>query len=842
MLKKRIVREGSSLKSTFSRNPTQLERFYQLRQLLQKKEAPALPFPNPVVTTEASSLISGKNVLSIKNSSPPSPVILTNDSLKVTKSTKQRLTIRSSTEFLNDRPFALNIARSRASYYNKTDIIKLDDFNASSTPRIIKSMISCKGSKSCSLDKSVKSNNGSEPPLYITSNSREKDARDAIKRLKSSRKFSATYSSPKEPLPLSAMISVSTLSNSHTNNLTTKSQKSSLHTEDETDIDTTNSLYLADNESEIKVLDYNSILSITKDNSHSRVDIKYSSEEKLLKQCTTIHSARYLMMDTNKTLNTPKNTSSNSENPECKIKYSWQDVTSWVPPSQKNKITCNTEENNKNHRQSDKMNLSCKIKYSWQIVGTSTQTSQTLIQTLLSENDCNFGVYNEVMPYDLKKNEQKVRCSIKYSWEIIGISTQTSLVKDDFDKDYWKGTIITPSEQYHERKINFWQDNAEERIKSYGSNGLYKIKYIILNNEATQTFTEKENQTDLTDCRATYSWQNLIRKHLQPKDYFKSNVWKENVSEDKCVLEDTITIKSKNKENCNLDEDNVEKKEKNLGTKLMMSIEGNNLKQAFKNDSVNNLTMCNGNLHNAINNTEVEAPGLQRESQLTEMEVPEENAVCELFKSNVNIMKRPIVKNATSELSLHQSGYNSVIIEEAYSLKENDLIEAKTMAENIFEEPIERNIQFQENISIVEDDFSKTVPKMPATAITIDKSIPEKNITQEQCETEHLSCSNKNSIHKLKKNVDSKVKNIETCELQELFNAEPNYEEKIIENNTILQQTMPTIKNFKLCNNYDSVDSALVNEIEKVAPEFRLTVEPKQSENVTVYVKLPCDT
>ncbi|XP_066595662.1 putative leucine-rich repeat-containing protein DDB_G0290503 [Prorops nasuta] len=112
-------------------------------------------------------------------------------------------------------------------------------------------------------------------------------------------------------------------------------------------------------------------------------------------------------------------------------KYSWQDVKNWVPPSKK-----------KNSTDVDFTEIDverCKVKYSWQIIGVSTQTSEKLLKSVLNTS-CESN-------YDSNENLSQYKCAIKYSWQIIGKSTQACCLDVD-DLDYWRGTILTPNKAY----------------------------------------------------------------------------------------------------------------------------------------------------------------------------------------------------------------------------------------------------------------------------------------------------------------------------------------------------------------------------------------------------------
>lgn len=180
------------------------------------------------------------------------------------------------------------------------------------------------------------------------------------------------------------------------------------------------------------------------------------------------------------------------------IKYSWE-IDNWMPPSQRNESDAHeikiTERNGRSP-------YDCKIKYSWQVIGTSTQTSYTLLQELL----------NNVSMED-NKSAYKM-CSIKYSWQIIGISTQASLHEYN-DPNYWSGMLLTPSKNCNENEVEVGNDETDVKLQDYAKYSKKRLKkYLILNNQQTQTFAEKEVQADPNDCYAKYSWHNLIKQYL----------------------------------------------------------------------------------------------------------------------------------------------------------------------------------------------------------------------------------------------------------------------------------------------------------------------------------------
>ena len=200
------------------------------------------------------------------------------------------------------------------------------------------------------------------------------------------------------------------------------------------------------------------------------------------------------------TANVERNAMKSNKRDEDKIvsnmKHSWK-MKDWMSPSQRKKYDNASEI--KIIGRNDKSPYDCKIKYSWQIIGTSTQTSYTLLQDLL----------NNAIMEDNKSLYKK--CSIKYSWQIIGISTQASL-QDCNDSDYWSGILLTPSKNYNENKAKIDNNEIDHADKDYARYPKGKLKkYLILNNQQIQTFAEKEIQVD---CNAKYSWHKMIKQYL----------------------------------------------------------------------------------------------------------------------------------------------------------------------------------------------------------------------------------------------------------------------------------------------------------------------------------------
>ncbi|KOC68774.1 hypothetical protein WH47_06566 [Habropoda laboriosa] len=127
----------------------------------------------------------------------------------------------------------------------------------------------------------------------------------------------------------------------------------------------------------------------------------------------------------------------------------------------------------------------CRMKYSWQVVGTSSQTSQTLLENLAKEKE---GVVED--------DETMCNCTVKYSWQIIGITTQTCA--KDFTVKECRSAVSFLSARIEDRG----GDAAAARTGTVWRNGK---RFIVLNNQCSQTFAHKENQTVFTEL---YELQN----------------------------------------------------------------------------------------------------------------------------------------------------------------------------------------------------------------------------------------------------------------------------------------------------------------------------------------------
>ncbi|XP_076391134.1 uncharacterized protein LOC143265070 [Megachile rotundata] len=121
---------------------------------------------------------------------------------------------------------------------------------------------------------------------------------------------------------------------------------------------------------------------------------------------------------------------------------------------------------------------SCKIKYSWEVIGRASQTSRTLLESLIEGN------------FD----EPSQPCRVKYSWQIIGIATQTC--ERDFSAEYSLAPLLSA------RSPRIRRDATDStKPSTVLRNGK---RYIVLNNQCTQTFAHKANQSNFSEMHATH--------------------------------------------------------------------------------------------------------------------------------------------------------------------------------------------------------------------------------------------------------------------------------------------------------------------------------------------------
>ncbi|XP_017875415.1 uncharacterized protein LOC108622212 [Ceratina calcarata] len=121
-----------------------------------------------------------------------------------------------------------------------------------------------------------------------------------------------------------------------------------------------------------------------------------------------------------------------------------------------------------------------RVKYSWQVLGTSAQTSRTLLESLIKENE----------PLE---DETVHNCSVKYSWQIIGIATQTS--RRDLAASKRRSLVSILSARTNRPRDIKKTDRPDTPIAIWRKGK----RYIILNNQCTQTFVHKESQTVFTE-------------------------------------------------------------------------------------------------------------------------------------------------------------------------------------------------------------------------------------------------------------------------------------------------------------------------------------------------------
>ncbi|XP_034191592.2 uncharacterized protein LOC117609407 [Osmia lignaria lignaria] len=118
----------------------------------------------------------------------------------------------------------------------------------------------------------------------------------------------------------------------------------------------------------------------------------------------------------------------------------------------------------------------CKIKYSWQVVGKGSQTSRTLLESIIKANS-----------FD---DESIHQCAIKYSWQIIGMSTQTS--KRDFAIAEGHPIASFSLAKIKRPRSNVMKASEPAQTVTVWRNGK---RFILLNNQCTQTIAHKTNQT-----------------------------------------------------------------------------------------------------------------------------------------------------------------------------------------------------------------------------------------------------------------------------------------------------------------------------------------------------------
>nr|XP_033335768.1 uncharacterized protein LOC117225981 [Megalopta genalis] len=123
----------------------------------------------------------------------------------------------------------------------------------------------------------------------------------------------------------------------------------------------------------------------------------------------------------------------------------------------------------------------CKIKYSWQVIGKSTQTSRTLLESLVQET--------------FADDTSAYTCSIKYSWQIIGIGTQTS--KEDFETPEPRFLVSRSSTGTGAKRI---VDKASNKpLTTTEPPRRNSNKSFLSTTQGTQTCAHKEIQTNVIE-------------------------------------------------------------------------------------------------------------------------------------------------------------------------------------------------------------------------------------------------------------------------------------------------------------------------------------------------------
>ncbi|XP_047346510.1 uncharacterized protein LOC124947856 [Vespa velutina] len=195
--------------------------------------------------------------------------------------------------------------------------------------------------------------------------------------------------------------------------------------------------------------------------------------------------------------------SKRNNNQRYDIKCSFEDINCIGMPEKRSWLIKTSEA--KENKRCMEDGCDCKIKYSWQIIGTSSQTSKVLLHNDLEENQSQFSDHND--------KSSTYKCEIKYSWQIVGTGTQVALQNIN-DTDYWTGVIFSPN--IHRNRKSFIDGEKKKTCNDIDWCELqgWKKKCIILNNQCIQTLAEKKTQTDILDCNVKYSWQDLILRHL----------------------------------------------------------------------------------------------------------------------------------------------------------------------------------------------------------------------------------------------------------------------------------------------------------------------------------------
>ncbi|KAL2741073.1 CRLF3 factor [Vespula squamosa] len=277
------------------------------------------------------------------------------------------------------------------------------------------------------------------------------------------------------------------------------------------DINMKNKLYTSYSEHMMKIVNYNSETRLLH-MYHPKICYLCCSTEKKNNIKRSISAIRYSkstqcvfdIKNNNSYLHISQSKHNNlNDNQQYNVQCSFEDINCISMPEKSSCLikTCKAKEN----KQYMEAECNCKIKYSWQIIGTSSQTSKVLLHNVLEENQNQFSDHNN--------KPSTYKCEVKYSWQIVGTETQVALQNSN-DTDYWTGVIFSPNIHRNKKTVI-----DEKKKNTYNDIGLCELqacrkKCIILNNQCIQTLAEKKTQTDILDCKVKYSWQDLILQHL----------------------------------------------------------------------------------------------------------------------------------------------------------------------------------------------------------------------------------------------------------------------------------------------------------------------------------------
>ncbi|XP_050448748.1 uncharacterized protein LOC126850110 isoform X1 [Cataglyphis hispanica] len=177
-------------------------------------------------------------------------------------------------------------------------------------------------------------------------------------------------------------------------------------------------------------------------NSEHEINVLHYGNDNLVENDLSHFSQSYLKSNTNwsSTDNINSINSIKMQDPYKimrNIKYSWK-TDNGMPPSQRKKY--NNKHEIKNMEWYDRKPYNCKIKYSWQVIGTSTQTSCGLLQDLLDDTDTrdNMSAYKMYMEQIL---EELTKQSLSDKSEIEQVDNHDELL----DRYIIKPLIPNPS-------------------------------------------------------------------------------------------------------------------------------------------------------------------------------------------------------------------------------------------------------------------------------------------------------------------------------------------------------------------------------------------------------------